>query len=199
MMSAVIKWDKVSVEEYLADELTGRSKHEYVAGEVYAMAGARNVHNLIASNILGELYSRLRGRPCRGYNSDTKIRIQFPAHTRFYYPDALVVCRENPPNDSFQENPAVVVEVLSPRTDRIDKLEKKEAYLSLASLSAYLLVEQQAPKVLVYRRADMEFVREDYEGMSAFIPLPEIGIDLPLFEIYNSVEFLPETNSDESD
>jgi len=91
------------------------------------MAGARNVHNLIASNTLVSLGSRLRGRRCRPYNSDTKIRIRLPSHIRFYYPDVSVICRPNPQTDSFQDEAAVVVEVVSRRTRRTDEGEKKDA------------------------------------------------------------------------
>src|SRR5262249_59531741 len=98
----------VSVEDYLTGELISPIKHEYLGGVVYAMAGARNAHNVIASNTLIAVGSRLRGRPCRPYNSDTKIRIQLRGHVRFYYPDASVICRSNPPNDSFQDEPAAL-------------------------------------------------------------------------------------------
>jgi Uma2 family endonuclease len=95
-MSAAVKWNLVSVEEYLAGELESPVKHEYLAGVVYAMAGARNAHNLIATNTIVARGARLRGRPSRPYNSDTKIRIRLPDQVRFYYPDASVICRSNP-------------------------------------------------------------------------------------------------------
>src|SRR6202049_440653 len=117
-MSAAKKLNLVSVEEYLAGELISPIKHEYLGGVVYAMAGARNVHNVIAGNVFAALHARLRGRPCRPFNSDTKVRIRLPTHVRFYYPDASVTCRPNPPTDSFQDEPAVIVEVLSSRTRR---------------------------------------------------------------------------------
>src|SRR5262245_19942753 len=115
-MTAAKQLNLVSVEDYLAGELVSPVKHEYLGGVVYAMAGARNVHNLIASNALGSLHGRLRGKRCRPYNSDTKIRVRLPYQVRFYYPDTSVICRPNPPSDSFQDDPAVIVEVLSPRT-----------------------------------------------------------------------------------
>jgi hypothetical protein len=82
-MSAFKKLSPISVEDYLAGELVSPVKHEYLGGVVYAMAGARNAHNLIAGNVLIALGGRLRGRPCRPYNSDTKIRIRLPHHVRF--------------------------------------------------------------------------------------------------------------------
>src|ERR1700719_4638260 len=110
-MSLAKKLNLVSVEDYLASELISPVKHEYLAGVVYAMAGARNLHNLISSNTHGSLHARLRGRSCRAFTSDTKIRVRLPTHFRFYYPDASVICRPNPSNDSFQDEPAVILEV----------------------------------------------------------------------------------------
>src|SRR5437660_7526398 len=101
-MSAAKKLNLISVEDYLNGELASPVKHEYLGGVVYAMAGARNVHNLIATNTIVGLGARLRGCPCRPFNSDTKIRVRLPTHLRFYYPDASVICRPNPQTDSFQ-------------------------------------------------------------------------------------------------
>lgn len=186
----------ISVNDYLAGELVSETKHEFLGGVIYAMARARNVHNLIATNILGELHSQLRGKPCRPYNSDTKIRIQLPTHLRFYYPDASVICQPNPPEDSFQDHPVLVAEVLSRKTRRIDEGEKKDAYLTIPSLSVYLLLEQDAVVVTVHRRSEHGFVREVYQGLDAVIPLSEIGTQLPLAEIYEGVEFVPEPDDE---
>jgi Uma2 family endonuclease len=197
-MSAVPKWNLVAIEDYLAGELVSPIKHEYLGGVVYAMAGARNAHNLIASNTLVALGSRLRGRHCRAYNSDTKVRLRLPNQVRFYYPDASVICRPNPPGDSFQDDPAVLVEVLSRRTRRIDEGEKRDAYMTIPSLGVYLLAEQETPTVVVFRRTEHGFVREVHQGLEAVIPLPEIDIELPLAEIYDGVTFTPEVNHDEA-
>jgi Uma2 family endonuclease len=192
MMSAAERIQLVSVDDYLSGELVSPIKHEYLGGVVYAMAPARNVHNLIASNVLGVLHSRLRGSGCRPFNSDTKIRVRLPTHVRFYYPDASVICRPNPPSDTFQDEPAVIVEVLSRQTRRTDEGEKKDAYLTIPSLSVYLLVEQDSPAVVVYRRTESGFNREVYAGMQAVVPLDEVATELPLTEVYEAVEFAPE-------
>jgi Uma2 family endonuclease len=191
-MTAAEKLNLISVEDYLAGELVSPVKHEYLGGVVYAMAGARNSHNRIATNTIVALGARLRGRKCRPFNSDTKIRVRFPTHVRFYYPDVSVVCHPNPPQDSFQDSPAVIVEVLSRATRRIDEGEKKDAYLTIPTLAVYALVEQESAAVVVFRRTEQGFVREVYEGTSAVIPLAEIEAELPLGEIYDGVEFAPE-------
>jgi Uma2 family endonuclease len=196
-MTAVKKRDLISIEDYLAGELVSPVKHEYIGGVVFAMAGARNTHNLIATNILVALGGRLRGKRCRPYNSDTKIRIRQAFHTRFYYPDVSIICRPNLPNESFQDEPAVIAEVLSRKTRRIDAGEKKDAYLTISSLGVYLMVEQEMPAVVAFRRGEHGFVDEVYEGLDAVIPLAEIETELPLAEIYDGVEFSPEADDAE--
>ena len=191
-MTAAKKLNLITVEDYLAGELASTVKHEYLGGIVYAMAGARNVHNIIATNTLASLHQRLRGKRCRPFNSDTKIRVRLPTQPRFYYPDVSVVCRPNPPDDSFQDDPAVIVEVVSRATRRIDEGEKKDAYLTIPTLSVYLLVEQESAAVVAFRRTEQGFERELYQGQSGVIPLPEIEVELPLAEIFEGVEFTPE-------
>jgi Uma2 family endonuclease len=198
-MSAVKKLNLIAVEEYLAGELVSPVKHEYLGGVVYAMAGARNAHNLVATNTTTALGVRLRGQRCRPYNSDSKIRIRLPLHIRFYYPDASVICRPNPQNDSFQDEPAVIFEVVSRKTRRIDEGEKKEAYQTIPSLSVYVLLEQEFAAATVFRRTDHGFVREVYEGLDAVIPLAEIEAELPLAEVYDGVEFVAEQDDDDAE
>jgi Uma2 family endonuclease len=195
-MSAVKKLNLISVEDYLTGELVSPIKHEYLGGVVYAMAGARNAHNLIATNTTTGLGVRLRGKRCRPYNSDTKIRVRLPLHVRFYYPDASVICRPNPQSDAFQDEPAAIFEVISRKTRRIDEGEKKDAYQTIPSLSVYVLLEQEFAAATVFRRTEQGFVREVYVGLDAVIPLSEIEIELPLAEVYDGVEFAPEDDED---
>jgi Uma2 family endonuclease len=161
------------------------------------MAGERNAHNLIATDTLVALGRLLRCCPCWPYNSTTKIRIRLPAHFRFYYPEVSVICRPNSQTDLFQDEPAVLFEVLSQGTRRTDEGEKKEAYLTIPSLGAYVLIEQEFPALVVYRRTEHGIVREIYTGLDAVLQLPEIGVELPLAEIYETVEFSQEPESDD--
>jgi Uma2 family endonuclease len=179
----------VSIDDYLRREIESAVKHEYLGGVVYAMSGGRNRHNLIATNTLLALGGRLRETACRAFNSDTKVRIRLPDHTRFYYPDVSVVCQQNSLDDVFQDRPVLVVEVLSESTRRTDLGEKAEAYQSIASLEVYLLVEQRTQAVVVFRRSEIGFEREVYEGLHSVVPLPHLGIELPLSEVYEALEF----------
>jgi Uma2 family endonuclease len=196
-MSAAKKLNLITVEDYLDGELSSPIKHEYLGGVVYAMAGARIVHNVIAGNAFANLHVRLRGRRCQPYNSDTKIRVRLLTQVRFYYPDVSVVCRSHPPSYSFQDEPTVLIEVISRGTRRIDEGEKKDAYLTIPSLSVYLLVESESAAVVAFRRTPQGFVREVYDTIDAVVPLGEIETELPLREIYESVEFTPELAEDE--
>jgi Uma2 family endonuclease len=196
-MTAARSQQHVSVEDYLSGELASQVKHEYLGGFVYAMAGGTNAHNLIASNVLRLLRGQLRGKPCRPYNSDTKIRVKLPTHVRMYYPDASVICDSNPPTDSFQDQPVVIAEVLSSGTRRVDHAEKRDAYLTISTLFAYFLIEQELPAVTVYRRTDDGFVREYYSDLQTTIPLAEIGTALPMNEIYDGVEFVAEPDEED--
>ncbi len=186
------KLRSVSVADYLAGEAVARRKHEYVNGQIYAMAGGRYAHNLIASNVLTELGSRLKGTPCRALNSDSKVRIQTAAGVSFYYPDASVVCGENIRTDEFQDAPGIVVEVLSQSTRRIDGGEKLQAYMKLPSLQVCILLEQDFPTAVVHRRCDSGSQREILQRLDAVIELPTINVQLALAAIYAEVKFNPE-------
>lgn len=184
-MSAVPSSPLVPVADYLAGELVSEQKHEYVGGRIYQMAGGRNRHQRVSTNAVATLHAGLRGRPCSAFNSDTKVRVQSTPKTRFYYPDAMVVCEANPEDDTFQDQPVVIVEVLSDSTRRVDEGEKRDAYLTIPSLRVLLLVEADAPKVSVDRRGpDGAFERAWLEGVDAVIDLPEIDTRLPLGELY---------------
>jgi Uma2 family endonuclease len=189
-MTALKKPSFISVEEYLSGEEVSKVKHEYLGGAVHAMAGATILHNDIALSATLSLANQLRGKSCRPNNSDTKIRIEYADHTRFYYPDAMVVCDSNPQTDHFQDRPVVIVEVLSESTRRTDMGEKRDAYLTIPTLKVLLLVETEKPSVTVYRRQPgVGFEPELHEGLDAIIPLPEIEAELPLADLYERVSF----------
>ena len=179
----------MSVNDYLEWEEEAETRHEYIGGVIYAMAGGTNSHHEIASNVLVSVGAQLRGKPCRPYNSDTKVRIQYPTHTRFYYPDAMVVCERSPGEAHYQDNPVVIVEVLSPSTRRTDESEKRDAYFTIPTLRVYVLLDQERAAAVVWRRGEQGFAREVHDGLEAVIALPEIEARLPLAEAYEAVRF----------
>ncbi len=189
-MSAAEKWHLVTVADYLAGEEISPVKREYCEGIIHAMADMRNLHNRIAGNAFASLHSQLRGRPCQPCNSDTKVRVRLFHGIRFYYPDAFVVCHPNPPDDTFEDAPVVILEVTSPSTRRTDLGEKKDAYLAIPTLAAYLVAESNEVAVQVFRRtSNGDFRREVALGHEAVIDLPEIGATLALADLYEGVSF----------
>jgi Uma2 family endonuclease len=174
----------VSVEDYLESERTAPQKREYLNGVLYPMAGAGNRHNRIATNIVVSLGMQLRGKPCQPFNSDTKVRIREGDDVRFYYPDAQVVCRQNPLDDSFQDEPVLIFEVISDGTRRADEQEKRLAYCEIESLQAYVLVEQERAAAIVWRRGPMGFVREEHAGLDAVLEFPKPGVQIALREAF---------------
>jgi Uma2 family endonuclease len=192
-MTAAKQIQLVSVDDYLAGELASDVKHEYAGGYVYAMAGARNAHNKVAVAFVSVMHATLRGRPCQPFNSDTKVRVRMPTHTRFYYPDGMVVCEPNPDGDTFQDRPVVIAEVVSEATRRIDEGEKRDAYLTIPTLASYLLIETDRPRVAVHERTDDGFVARLYEGLDAAVPLQAINIELSLTDLYERIDFAVET------
>lgn len=188
-MTAVLRPSPVAIEDYLAGEEASEAKHEYLGGTIHAMAGGTNDHAAISANCIVSLGAALKGKSCRLFTSDTKVRIDFADHTRFYYPDAQIVCQLNSGSDRFQDRPAVVIEVLSESTRRTDLGEKKDAYLSIPSLKVLILAESDRAYVLVFRRSkDGGFTSEEYAGIEAAIELPEIGAKLPLADLYDGVK-----------
>lgn len=141
-------------QDYLAQEMAGQQRHEYVAGQVYAMTGASLRHNVIALNIATLLRQHLRGSPCRTFMADAKLRIA--KRQSIYYPDVMVTCDPRHQQVSAQEHvveaPRLVVEVLSESTAGTDRREKLQAYRSLPSLREYLLVSQDEALLELHRR-----------------------------------------------
>ena len=188
-MSTARQFNLISIEDYLTGELVSDVKHEYVAGVVYGMVGATNAHNIIATNLLGILRNQLTESPCREFNSDTKVRIQSQNGTRFYYPDAQVVCIPNPQSDTYQDAPTFIFEVLSESTRRIDEGEKKESYLSIPSLTAYVLFEQETTAAVLFRRIENGFERVVYDQPDSVIQFSNPNANLYFREVYQDVVF----------
>ncbi len=191
-MSTARRLNLISIDNYLAGEQQSTIKHEYLGGVVYAMVGARNAHNMIAANALVEIGRQLQGHKCRVFNSDTKIRVRMPSQTRFYYPDVSIICHPNPQSDVFQDQPSVIIEVLSESTRRIDEGEKREAYLTIPTLTHYILLQQSEPAAIVYERGEPGFDRRVLSSISDRIEISDIKVSLELAAVYSGVEFSEE-------
>src|ERR1700687_355781 len=116
-MTASLPNHPISVEEYLEYEADGRTRHEYIAGEIFAMTGASLEHNLIAGNVFAAVAAHLRGGPCMAFMSDFKLRLKNNMEDIFYYPDVMVACGREGVEKYYLRNPKLIIEVLSPTTE----------------------------------------------------------------------------------
>ena len=183
-MSRPAALSRMSYAEYLELERSSEVKHEYLRGEVFAMAGGTPEHARLAANIIGELTAALRGRPCSVFTSDARVRIE--ATDRATYPDVTVVCGrlEHAADDPDSiTNPVVIVEVLSDATEAEDRGEKFAHYRRLASLREYLLVSQRARRLEVYRRRDERWLLDE-AGTGETLRLESIDVVLSVDEVY---------------
>ena len=190
-MDALAEQPYLTVEEFLASEELSPIKYEYLGGVIHAMAGANDPHNDVSFNLGGMLYNRLRGRRCKGYVADMKVRLQPPSsgRTYFYYPDAMIACNPTDAGRGWREQPAALFEIISESTRQIDEREKRAAYLELGSLEAYVRIEQDRAEAIVERRTLEGWKLERHIGLDAVIRLPTLEIELPLAELYERVTF----------
>ena len=151
MSAPLTQSNYLSPEDYLEMELSSPIKHEYVAGEIFAMTGTSDSHNLIAGNLYMLLREHLRGTPCRVFMSDVKLKMA--KAEAYLYPNVMVTC-ETASDSHYREQPKLVIEVLSDSTAKYDREGKRLLYQTLDSLQEYILVTQNCMDVRVYRRHD---------------------------------------------
>jgi Uma2 family endonuclease len=182
----------VSPEEYLRLEREAASRHEYLRGEVRAMAGAGYGHNLICANLTGELYSQLRGKGCSVVGSDQRLQIM--SGSAFVYPDLTVVC--GPPQFNEDQkpdtplNPTLLVEVLSPTTSQYDRSEKFMLYRQVPSLRQYLTLDSSNIHAELHTLDELgRWVLTETRNLAAVLDLSSIGCQVPLAEVYAGVRF----------
>jgi Uma2 family endonuclease len=178
---------KISIEDYLKGELLSEMRREFIYGEVFAMAGASDRHNIISGNIFGNLWTHLQNSPCQVFSENMKLKAD--AQT-FYYPDVMVICDESPVSSYYREEPILLVEVLSPTTERADRNEKLTVYKNIPSLREYLIVSQEKILVEVHRKlADETWQTEIYDEIDGEVTLDSIEYTLRVSEIYRRVNF----------
>ena len=190
-MALPAKDKRYTAAEYLELERQAEYKSEFVDGEIFALAGATRAHNLIALNCGAELRQQLKSKPCETYASD--MRVQLAESRRYTYPDVVVVCGEadftNGKRDTLT-NPTLTIEVLSPSTEGYDRGEKFEHYRKLTSLQTYVLISQDRPFLELFERQENGYWRlSERKGLDSSLPLPSIGCELQLAEVYDRIDF----------
>lgn len=185
-MTAIAPRPVVSVADYLAGEEKAECRREYLAGEVYAMSGASARHNLICGNLFAALHRHLAGGPCRVFMSDLKVHLRTAGEEYFYYPDLMVACRPDDAASHSREHPCVLVEVMSPTTERTDRREKLFAYQQIAALEEYVLIAQDGIEVAVHRRANGWAASRPTAG--GVLELKSVAFELPVVSLYAGVD-----------
>ena len=179
-------------EAYLKLDAASDIKHEYWDGQVIAMAGAEPEHNKITANLTYELIARLRSRSCSVVGGDQRVQVE----SRYVYPDVVVTCSEEIYTDTRPRtlvNPDLIIEVLSESTGEQDRGDKLVAYMRMASLQEYWLVEPDRPLVLQYLRRAEEWVLHAVLGLESTVQSEHFGIEIPMRDIYMLV--LPEESN----
>ena len=172
--------------EFLAWEETQTVKHEFVRGEVFAMAGAGKAHVALTLNAAMALRQHLRGSTCRTYMADTKLRVE--AADLYFYPDVLVTCSAADAADpAIVREPVLLVEVLSPTTAAYDRGDKFAAYRQLPSLREYVLIDPQSCRCDVFRlQGDGLWVLHPFEA-GQDLRLASVDLDLPAADLWDEV------------
>lgn len=192
-MSAQLQPRWLSVADYLAFEERSEIKHEYINGEIYAMAGTSVRHNRIAGNLFARLLAHLRGSPCQVFFADVKLHLKELGADIFYYPDMMVCCDPNDRDPYYRTRPCLLVEVLSSGTARTDQREKLFAYARLDSLQGYLLLEQDRIGAILHWREGNDWQRAEFSDPDAGLTLPCTGLTIRLAELYEGTG-LPEAS-----
>lgn len=173
--------------EYLTLERQAKYKSEYFEGEIFAMAGASDLHNTICGNVFAELHWQLKKRRCKVYMNDMRVKI---SPTGWYtYPEVMVVCDkprfEDPQTDTLL-NPTVIIEVLSPSTESYDRGKKFEPYRTLDSLREYVLIAQDDCRIEHYlRQSDQQWLTVEINRLQDSVELSAIQCRLDLVDVYD--------------
>ena len=187
-MSDLAEAQSISVEEYLAGEAVAPVRHEYIAGEVFAMAGATEEHATIAGNVFALLRAHVRGSPCRVYIADMKLRVE-PA-SAFFYPDVFVTCDARDVAEPLAKRHArVIIEVLSESTEGYDRGVKFADYRRIESLDEYVLIDSRSRSCEVFRRRPEGWLLDPVPEDGRLV-LHSIGFECSLDAMYEDVVFV---------
>jgi len=173
--------------DYLSVEEMSSVRHEYLDGEIFAMAGGTPEHAALSAAVVVVLGSRLKGTRCRPYSADLRVRVR--ATGLATYPDAAIICGDverDPESPTHAVNPSVLVEVLSPSTEEYDRGEKREHYQRIDSLKEYVLVAQDRARVEVFARSATGEWRHQVHERGDVVELPSLGLMFPVEELYEA-------------
>ncbi len=177
----------MTAEEYLAWEPTQEGRHEYWDGEVVAMSGRTRNHNRVSGNFFNLLDTALADRPCDVYIVDVKVQIE-PGR-KYFYPDVVVTCDERDRDTQIVQFPCLIIEVLSPSTEAIDRGIKFAKYRQSSTLQEYVLVQVEQSGVEMFRRNEQgQWVLSEY-ALGDRLYLESVGVELAISDLYRQVQF----------
>ncbi|MGE0225799.1 MAG: Uma2 family endonuclease [Acetobacteraceae bacterium] len=182
----------MTLADFLAWEERQALRYEFDGFRPVAMTGGTSEHALIQSNLITALSNRLRGGPCRVFGSHLKIE----AAGSIRYPDAFVVCSPLPRGTTVVSDPIVVFEIISPSTSGTDRIVKMREYGNTPSIQRYVILEQTQQAATVFSRQSSPWAAVVALGEEE-IALPELGITLPLAELYQDVPLPPPPPSED--
>ena len=189
-MSAVPK-PKMTTAEYLAKERQTEFKSEFYKGEVFAMAGGSREHYRVKENLVGELFTWLKGSDCQNYSSDQRVLVE--ATGLYTYPDIVIVCGPStydPLDRDTLTSPVAIIEVLSPSTERYERGAKFRNYQQIPSLTEYILVPQDEPVCERFvRQSDGSWALVSFVGLTAVLALTSVPVQIPLADVYSGIIF----------
>lgn len=188
-MSSLAAQTLLTSKEYIIAERKATLKSEYLSGEIIAMSGASNEHNLITVNTVNSLYNQLADRGCRVYGSDMRVGIN--SGDSYFYPDVSVVSEKSRFEDSEFDtllNPIVVEEVLSQSTEKYDRGAKFTRYQQMKSLKEYIQISQDQVRVEHYFRQGNMWKSNELISFEDVLPLLSVDAELPLQLIHRFVE-----------
>jgi len=175
-----------TVEEYLQMQREVDEKYEYYKGEIYAMAGASRKHNLIFSNLFGDLHSKLKNSPCKPYGSD--MRVHIPENTLYTYPDISIFCGNIIPAETDEDTavrPTVIVEILSGGTKDYDRGGKFKLYRDIPSMREFMIVDSEIISVEIFCiNKSGHWELEEFKKLSDVVKFLSVGVSVTLDEMY---------------
>lgn len=178
----------LTFDEYVKLETHSSIKHEFIAGQLFAMSGPTLVHNRIAGNLFAAIHAHVRGGQCAVFVSDARVRLSINGADIGYYPDVMVACEQLTAEAYWLDSPRLVVEVLSPSTEAIDRREKLLNYRAAHALEEYVLISQRAPELAIHRRCE-QWTPRVARSLEAVAEFRSIGLSLSLAQIYESIGF----------
>jgi Uma2 family endonuclease len=183
----------MSLVEFLAWEERQEPRYEFDGFQPVAMTGGTAAHSAIQRNILFSLTGRLRGKLCQAYGSDLKIAVA----GRIRYPDAFVACTPVPNNSRVVADPVIIFEVLSRSTAETDLFTKNAEYRATPSIQRYVILEQGKAAAIVFARQGDDWLSEIL-GEKDLLRLPDIGIEIPLAELYIDIDLSSQSEDEEA-